>query len=329
MIYDQLMRALQKNQEEYAELNNRLATEKKILKPSDDVMGTVRAMDYRVSITSNDQYMRNIDGATNNLKLTDTVLTSLSDTLSKIKELALGSMSGTTDPDIQAAYARQAGQLRDHLYEIANTKVGDRYLFAGFRTNQQPYAAGTYNYQGDNGIINSPIDRGAAIPINVTGNETFSYTLAAPYVKQISSGLNVHYTPGAGTTVNVEIRDAADTVVLDTFSYSNVMQMTDLLGSAISANDRSRIEALIDPLNGVRNQVVTAQSDVGARLSSLKDQSYSLTLNTNTLKDVLSSTEDADMTETAMQLQKANTTLQALYASSSRILSQSLLDFLK
>jgi hypothetical protein len=38
--------------------------------------------------------------------------------------------------------------------------------------------------------------------------------------------------------------------------------------------------------------------------------------------------EDAVMTETAMQLQKANTTLQALYASSSNILSQSLLDFL-
>jgi hypothetical protein len=38
--------------------------------------------------------------------------------------------------------------------------------------------------------------------------------------------------------------------------------------------------------------------------------------------------ENAFMTETAMQLQKANTTLQALYASSSNILSQSLLDFL-
>jgi flagellar hook-associated protein 3 FlgL len=329
MIYNQLMRALQHNQEDYAELNSRLATEKKILKPSDDVIGTVRALDYRVSIAANNQYKRNIDGATNNLKLTDTVLTSLSATLSKIKTLAFDSLNATSDPAIQTSYAQEAGLLRDHLYGIANTKIGDRYLFAGFRTNQRPYAAGTYTYQGDNGIINAPIDNGAAMPVNVTGNEALSYIPAAAYVKQITGGLNVHYTPGAGTAVDVEIRDAADTVVLDTFTYSNSIQVTDLLGSAISTNDRSRIEALIDPLNGIYEQLAAVQSDVGSRLSSLNDQTTTLTLNTNTLKNTLSVTEDADMTETAMQLQKANTTLQALYASSTKILSQSLLDFLK
>ncbi len=329
MIYDQLLRSLQQGQTDYATLNSRLATGKKILAPSDDVMGAMRAIDYRVSINADGQYKRNIDGATTNLNLTNTVLTSFSDALSKIKNLVLTNMRGNQDPGLQAAYSQQAGQLRDELYGLANTQAGGRYLFSGFRTDQQPYVAGTYAYQGDVGVINVPIDNGAAMPVNVTGNDAFSYTLGATYVKQISGGLNVHYTPGAGTTVNVEIRDAADTTVLDNFSFSNVIQMTDTLSSALGTNDTARIEALVDPFNAVQEQITAVQSDVGARLSSLKDQSSMLDQNTNTSKNALSSTEDADMSETAVLLQKTDTALQALRASSSKILSQSLFDFLQ
>ena len=39
MMYDQLLRSLQLNQGDYATLNSQLATGKKILAPSDDVMG--------------------------------------------------------------------------------------------------------------------------------------------------------------------------------------------------------------------------------------------------------------------------------------------------
>ena len=332
MIYDQMLRALQQSQQDYAVLNDRLAKNKKILAPSDDVMGAMRSLAYRVSINSNGQYQRNIDGATTNLKLTSTTLSTYYDVLGSIRKLLLTNMSGSPDPTNSAGNAEIAGQLRDEIFGLAITNAGGRFLFSGFRTNQQPYAAGTYAYQGDNGVINVPIDQGAAMPLNVTGNEAFSYSIGAPgttYSKQIGGGLNVHYTQGAGTTINVEIRGTDDTTVLDTFSFSNVMQMTDTLSSALGSNNTSRIEAMVDPFNRIQDQVAAVQSDVGSRLTSLTDQSNKLTQNTNTLSDVLSSTEDADMTETAMQLQKANTSLQALYAASAKILSQSLLDFLQ
>jgi len=329
MLYDQLLRSLQQGQEDYSTLSSRLATGKKILAPSDDVMGTLRAMDYRVSISDNDQFKRNVDGASVNLTLTSTVLTSVSDTVAKARDLALNGAGGISDPDIRASLSQEAAQLRDHLYDMSITKTGDRYLFGGFRTNAQPYAAGTYDYQGDNGVINVPIDRSAVMPMNVPGSDVFSYSLPAPATKQISGGLNVHYTPGAGTTVNVEIRDATDTTVMDNFSFSNVIQMTDLLSTAIGSNDTARIEALAEPFSQAQGRVNIVQADVGARVDSLKDQTTLLGQSTNSLKNTLSSTEDADMTETAMQLQKADVTLQALRATSAKVLSQSLLDFLQ
>jgi flagellar hook-associated protein 3 FlgL len=166
------------------------------------------------------------------------------------------------------------------------------------------------------------------VAINVTGNDAFSYTPLASYVKQSTDGLNIHYDPGAGTTTDVEIRDATDTVVLDTFSFSNVIQLADIMSTAISANDTVRMEALSDPLDKFREKVVTVQSDVGGRMSLLQDQSTRLSLNTNVQKDNLSAVEDANMSETIMQLQKTNVTLQALQEAAAKIISRSLFDFL-
>lgn len=329
MIYNQILRSLQSGQSDFSTLTERLATDKRILKPSDDVIGAMRAMDYRVQINDNGQYQRNIEGASSNLNITYTALTSVYDTVRKIRDLANTAMSSSQDPGLNAAFAQEAGQLRDHVLSVANTRIGDRYLFSGFRTNIQSYAAGTFAYQGDSGEINVPIAQGAAMPMNVTGDEAFSYTPGAAYVRQISNGQNVHYTPGAGTTVDVEIRDATDTVVQDTFSFSNIMQLSDLLSSSISTNNTARIEALMDPLNKTQDQLAVVQANIGARLSSLKDQSSVFTQATNAVKNSLSATEDADITETAMQLQKTDVTLQALRATSARILSQSLFDFLR
>ncbi len=338
MIYDQLLRSIQSNQQDYAELDSRLSSGKKILAPSDDVIGAGRAMDYRVDISRNSQYNTNITAATSNLNLTNTILSSLYASVSAVKNLAETGMSG--DPTSVSVSSQQAALLRDHLYGIVNTNIGGRYLFSGFRTNQQPYTVSTsivggttvanYTYQGDDGVINVPIDRGAAMPINVTGSQVLSLNLAAPYTHQIGSGLNVHYTPVAGTTtVNVEIRDASDTTVLDTFSFSNAMEMADVLSTAIGTNNTTRIEALVDPLDKLQNQIGQVQSDVGTRLSSLQDQTSMLNKNTNVLQNVLSTIEDADPAETAMQLQKTSTALQALLTSASKVLSQSLLDFLQ
>jgi flagellar hook-associated protein 3 FlgL len=331
MLYDQLLRSLQSGQQDYSDLTNRLASGKKILSPSDDVTGAARALDYRVSINAAGQYGRNINNAASELNMTSTVLSSVSAAITQLKGSANTNVGGSGNQGVRDAAAKVITQLRDHLYGLANTKVNGRYLFSGFQTDTQSFnlVAGAYLYQGDSGALAVPTGDGSTMQANVLGSDAFSYTLAAPVVKQTASGLNVHYTPGAGTTVNVEIRDAADTAVLDAFSFSNVMDMANLLGTAVSSNNTSRIEALVDPFDAMQRRVTTIQSDVGSRLSSLQDQASMLSSNTNTLKNTLSAIEDADMNETAVQLQKTDTALQALRTSAAKVLSESLLDFLK
>jgi len=327
IIYSQLNRSIDQTNETLGRLTEMLATNKKFLAPSEDVTAATRALDYKVSISSNDQYQQNIDHAQNRLKFTDAVLTTTSKMLSDIKDLANIS-EGAVDPATLTILSQQVYQYRDQLASVANSRYLGQYLFSGFRTDLQPYAAGTFVYQGDTGVMNVLISQANTLPVNLTGDSTFSYTLAAPTVKQLGGGQYVHYTPGAGTTVNVEIRDTTDTAVLDTFSFSNVIQMTDVLGAAIGTGNALRVQALSDPFGQVGDQMRNAQAEVGSRLNRLQDQTDWITSSTNTLKDALSSVEDANINEIAISLQKTNVALQALYAASSKIMQQSLFNFL-
>lgn len=328
IIFNQLTESLGRSLQNYAKLNENLSTGKRILSPSDDAMGLMRAMDYKVRISGAMQHQQNIEYARNGLHAVNTVMDSYDKFLATAAAL-ISNKSGMQDAASRALSAQQATALRDIFMDLGNTRINDQYLFSGFRSDTRPYAAGTFVYQGDGGVVNVPIDNGATLAANVTGDNMFSYTLPAATSLQISGGRYVHYTPGAGTTVNVEIRDTDDTTVLDTFSYSNVIQMTDTLSTAITANDTTRLEALAEPFRQAQIQLRAAQGDVGSRLSWLDMQFSSLGKSSNSLKTSLASIEQADMVEVIARLKTTEVTLQAVRESASRVLSMSLFDFLK
>jgi len=117
--------------------------------------------------------------------------------------------------------------------------------------------------------------------------------------------------------------------VLDSFTFDNFIEMLDILAESLNGNNAARVEALLRPLDDALGRVLNVQADMGARLNRLDAQKESLLDNSLMLRGSLSAAEDADMTEAAVELSKAEIALQALRDSSSRLLSQSLMDFLK
>jgi flagellar hook-associated protein 3 FlgL len=333
-IFNQLNKALDSTMQDYSTLNTILASNKRLQAPSDDVNGMAQAMDYTLDISNNSQYSQNIETATSGLNFTNSILTSVDDTLVKINSLVNAHTSSVTDPTTIGLDTQTATTLRDMILNLANTKLMGRYVFSGFQSDMQSYQDVTFAYQGDAGKLNIPVTKGTTVQANVTGNEAFSYTIGAPgstYTKQITGGSNVHYTQGAGTTINVEIRQADDVSrpTDDTFSFSNVMQMTDLLSSAISANNTDRVKALADAFSKYQTQLETTQASVGSRLSGLQDQSTMLSNISNAEQDSLSSVQDADTIKVVAQIKQTEVTLQAIRDSAGRVLQQSLFDFLK
>jgi len=321
---DSMMRSLA----EMLRLNGQVASGKRINKPSDDPAGAARAIDYKVAIDADAQYRKNVGDASALIGYAENALASASSAMARLKELALQGASGTLDASSRAAISQETAQLRDHLLSLANSRFGNRYLFSGFRTDTPAFDA-AFAYRGDAGAIHAAVERNATIPVNVTGVGAFGYAQPSEEVATIDGGRRVHYIPAGGTAVTVEIRAADDNTVLDTFRFENAMQMTDLLSQALANNNVDRIVALGKPLDDMLGHVNDVRADLGARLNRLEDQGNRLDDSKLSNQTALSGVEDVDIASAISDIAKADAALQALRASAAKILSQSLLDFLR
>ncbi len=358
LLYNQLLQGLNDNSSKLTDISNQLATGKKINKPSDDVLGTSKVLGYKLSISQNDQYEGNITEANNYLVFSDTVLSQVSNTLGSLQKLIShgGDTSGSADD--RASYSRQAADLRDSLLDLSNSTYLNRYVFSGFRSDQQAYVYDSTNnqyvYQGDSGQLKLFIDQKMTQTINFVGSSAdstistaLSYTLQTQETTTLSDGSVVTYSAvpnssGGNTNIQVNITNPdhpGDPNYEDSFSFSNFMEMANLLshawqyqdvsGSALSeSQSMNRIAALAIPLEKAQKQVLTVQTEAGIRQTSLNDQKTRLDANTVNLQNAQSNTEDANMDETIIDLQKISTALDALRISSSKVLSKSLFDFL-
>ncbi|MFN3740055.1 MAG: flagellar hook-associated protein FlgL [Thermodesulfovibrionales bacterium] len=347
MIYEQIKKGLQGSLEELSRRNEELASGKRLLKPSDDVTGSSRAIDYRVNISSLEQYIRNSTTGDIQFQFTDSILGSVSDALVELKKLTSFGIN-PSDPQARQFYAQRSAMLRDYLLQLSNTRLSQRYIFSGFMTSQESFvynpATFRYEYQGDLGEINIPLSNNFNVPVNIPGSKVFSTTLRGAKPSQLSDGAVVNYSesldPLSGVnTITIEIGAQGDPEY-DTFTVTNIMDMANFLsyawryqhidGSSISETKAMhRIEALSSLIDDASTQILEKQSEMATRQVFLNQETERIKNLLNNLKNNLSKTEDADLTEVAVEIKKAETGLEALRIAAAKILAGSLLDFLK
>jgi flagellar hook-associated protein 3 FlgL len=284
-IFNQMTRALQEGMKNMYLFSERLSSGKKINKPSDDVYGMMNAMGYKVTLNEIDQYKKNIDSADSQLGLTDSVMSSVADIISRARELAVQGASGTQTAADRLSIAQEMATLRDEAIRLSQTKFRDRYIFSGYKSDTMPFDA-SFNYQGDANDMNVLIDNGSTIALNVTGTDAFS------------SGGETYF------------------------------KTLDDLYNALVNDDQTSIQASITLLDNATGQIANVRADVGARLNYIEKLKSTHEERDTSLKTLLSNTEDDDISTTVSELSKIQVTLEALRASGSQILSQSLMDFL-
>lgn len=116
-------------------LNNQMATEKKIVRPSDDPVVAIRALRLRTNVSQVTQYYsKNIPDANSWLDVTENALTTVSDVLTDMIEQATkGSSEKLTSTDRQTILDALVA-LRDEVYSTGNADYAGRSVFTGYRT---------------------------------------------------------------------------------------------------------------------------------------------------------------------------------------------------
>ena len=130
---------LRRLSEEQARLHQTIATGRRLLKPSDDPAATSRVLNRQMEAELVGNYQSAASMAKSRSESSLTALTQLQKIASRISELT--SLSAGAGPQSMAAYGAEVSQLLEQATNVANSRFGADYIFAGTAVDAQPYTA--------------------------------------------------------------------------------------------------------------------------------------------------------------------------------------------
>lgn len=209
-FFENSISTLQRLQRDLNELQEQVATGRRIQRPSDDPVGSARALNLRESLDSIEQFQRNASLAESRLRLEEETLTGVTDLLQRTRELTLQGANGTQTNESRKFIAAEIRQGLDQLLALANTRdASDEYLFAGYQTGSQPFTrtASGFAYNGDQGQRFVSVSRTRQVADSDPGERIFAriregngQTLARPDAANTGTGVifNNDASPATG-----------------------------------------------------------------------------------------------------------------------------------
>lgn len=223
MIYDQGVIALQKQSAALLHTGQQIATGRKILTPSDDPVGSARALDVSQSKSVNQQFITNQGYAEDALKLVEGQLDGAGEIIQYARGRVLAAGNPALSPADRQSIATDLRSQFDAMLAIANTRdANGDYLFAGYRSNTPPFEktdlAGTpgTEYKGDQGSRTMQVSSSRFMPVSFGGEVAFGsegdgvFKVLGDFITALETGSDV---PGAVSTALGGLDESLDRVL--------------------------------------------------------------------------------------------------------------------
>ncbi len=287
------LQGLNRNLETLGKLQNQLTSGKLINKPSDSPTGTNRAMQTRSEQAAVAQQARNVSDAKTWLDQGSSSLLQMMDLTQRIRDLTVqGLNTGGVSDASQKALATEVSSLREGLLNIANTRVSGRPIFGGVTAGAIAYdPTGTYV-----GTAVTPGSDVGTVARRVSDSELLRVELTGPEAF------------GTG----------------DASLFSVVGRIATNLQS-----DPAALKDDLDALDAALRSMQGAVADLGARGSRLERVEQINADRTLALRTQLGAVEDIDLPLTIMNLSMQQTGYEAALAATAKVISPTLLDFLR
>jgi flagellar hook-associated protein 3 FlgL len=185
LIYNQNLRSIDTNQGNLVDIQQQLASGKKLLRPSDDPVGAAQVIRLTEQLDKLTQYQRNSDLATNSLEQQETALRSISDVVNRARVLTVQSGNGILAPADRKAIGAEIEQIRNQVLGLMNTQnASGEYIFSGYQSSTQafefnPSATGDkVSFLGDDGENQVQISDRLKIQSSSSGKSIFQEAFA-------------------------------------------------------------------------------------------------------------------------------------------------------
>lgn len=273
----QVLLDLQRTKDQMVNLQEQLASGNRLVRLGDDPTASSLVLDFQNSIDKNKAYIQQANSATSFLSTTETSLSSLNESITRLLELGQQGLSDTTSVAGRTAISHEVDGLRTNILSIANTQAQGKYIFAGTRTTTLPFsgpAAGPIAYAGDSNRIDLDVAMSTSVSTNLTGDEVFF---------------------GSGGQL----------------SATDLFQQVTDLRDGLTTNNRAQIQTAYDNLKTILGRVNDQMTDLGGRQASLDQLRDSVEGYNLSLQTIQGSYQDLDYADAITDYSQAEIAQQA------------------
>lgn len=299
MMSRNLLQNLEAAQGNMADLQNEMSSGHRITKPSDDPAGVHNALGIKTNMAMIAQIKSNADDALSYMGTTDSTLGDVTSMLQRARELAVQGASDTNTAESRKAIATEVDQIAAQIKLLANTKMGNKYIFSGTATNTEPMPSTGGSFAGNSNPIQLDVGNNSKVNISVDG---------------------------LGVFVNVPTGATSGLLSNPQGSGNGVL---DKLSAALNAGSSTDIGATIGDIEANLDNISTSRATLGANVNRMKAISSQMNTATINLTGTLSSIQDTDISKTIMDFQTQQNTYQAALSIGAKIIQPSLVDFMK
>ncbi len=285
MVFDSGVLNLQKKNAEALKLQQQLATQKRILTPSDDPVAAAQALEVTQAKSLNDQYSKNQAYANDSLALAEGQLQSAEDLIQRVYELTVQIGNSTLSDVDRKSITAEMRQRFDELVGIANQQDGiGNYLFSGFKGDTKPFV-GTVDtgvtYHGDDGQRLLRVSPSRDMRVSESGRDLFlgatdSSLAFSANASDLNSGSGVVSAPtiSDSTKWNNVLNPKNFTIHFATVGVNTTYDIVDDTGVSLLTNTQSAVSTppVVPPLPGT--YVAGAAIELKALASTVGGMDY-------------------------------------------------------
>ena len=324
-------------------LQTQNATLKKLNKPSDDPVGSAKVLEVRTDKVNNEQFQSNAKLAQSFLENTDSALEDLSEIVVRAKEIAIGqSSAASSTPETRVGVAEEVNQLFQRAVGTANRRIGDRYLFGGFKNTTLPVDV-EGNYKGDSGEMMLEIGREVYIGMNVPGHQVFNTSPenSADQMSLNRRNIELQESLPPKEEGKAPVEDKKQSAVRRLASEGmdektgaaapnvNIFDELKSLRIGLLTGDQTAIRGTLERFDDLLGKMLSTRSKVGSRVQGIQGNINTMERHNISNAQLTSGIEDADMTQIVSDMAKEETVFKSSLASSKHLIQPTLLDFLR
>lgn len=290
-----------------ARLQVQAGTGQRFQTASEDPRAMRKVLDLQSEMKALTQYEKNISTLKDSLATTYASTHALKTVSDRANEITTAA-DGLDTPEELQTYGVEVNQLLERALQLANTRHQTSYLFGGTKNTQQPFVATRDSagkiisvvYNGSASVNDTEIDEGITLKTNIPGANT---TGAG------ERGLFADNRPGVGADIFQHLLDLRDHLETANKTAIRTTDLSNLL------KDEENILFHFGNVGAIQSRLDITTSLANRRKASLEG--------------LVSNEADADLAQTLVSLSEIQSAYTAALQIGGKILSQSLLDYLR